>query len=126
MGICVSSPPTEAQPGPQRAGHAPGRSGPPPNTGSAAQTGAADDPAEAQRRRAERAAAAESRAKAALNRGKSTNGASQGNGKSSTNLYGDLGGPVSPGGGVKREKSQWEIENQEALGAAIIHTSEKA
>ena len=131
MGICVSSSPPD-QPAPQRAGHAPGRSAPPPNTGSGAQKASADDPAEAARRRAERAAAAESRAKASQNRGKSSNGASsQANGKSSNNLYGDLGGgggganALSPNGS-KREKSQWEIENQEALGASIIHTNEKA
>ena len=126
QGICASSTPEPKQAAPRSnasgrasdasAGHAaaassrnPGSSDPPPTA------------AEASRRRQERAAAAEARVKASANRGKSGNGASS---KGGSSLYGSLGDgeQTSP----KRAPSQWEIENQDALGATVFRTNEKA
>lgn len=77
---------------------------------------------EAARRRSERAAAAEQRARVQQNRGKSSTGA--GRNSNGNSVYGELNGDATPVS--RRARSQWEIENQEALGATIIHTNEKA
>lgn len=82
----------------------------------------AADGDEKARRRAERAAAAEQRARAQQNRGKSSTGA--GRTSNGNSLYGELNGDGTPAS--RRARSQWEIDNQEALGATIIHTNEKA
>lgn len=89
---------------------------------SQSQLSAAANGDEKARRRGERAAAAEQRARAQQNRGKSSTGA--GRTSNGNSLYGDLNGDGTPAS--RRARSQWEIENQEALGATIINTNEKA
>jgi len=86
--------------------------------------------ADASRRRQERAAAAENRARSTQNRGKS----STGNGRSSALgedalLYGDINANRADGTSPavqNRAKTQWELENQAAIGATILNTRDKA
>ena len=80
-------------------------------------------------RRRQRAAAAELRMNKQQNRGKSTTsgGTRFSNGTEDSLLYPNLNTEsTNISTGSKRPKSQWEIENADGLGAAIMQTNEKA